>query len=94
MPQPPIDEFVARAATSLRAEGASAVYVFGSRAMGASHAASDIDLAVEGLAPSRFFRALARACDAAGHEIDLIDLDEDNPFTRHLRRAGVLRRVA
>ncbi|MFG0329895.1 MAG: nucleotidyltransferase domain-containing protein [Phycisphaerales bacterium] len=81
------------AATILREEGAREVYLFGSVARGDEVADSDLDLAVEGLDPRRFFFALARAADAAGRPVDLVDLDEDTLFTRYLRRSGELRRV-
>jgi predicted nucleotidyltransferase len=79
-----LGESVARAAAVLREEGAAEVYVFGSAAAGTAREGSDIDIAIRGLPPRRFFRALARAADAAGREIDLVDLDADTPFARHL----------
>ena len=54
---------------------------------------SDIDMAVSGLPPEVFFRAMAKASRALGRPIDLIDLDEDNPFTRYLKKDGELQRV-
>jgi hypothetical protein len=50
-------------------------------------------MAVSGLPPEVFFRAMALAHDALGRPLDLIDLDEDNAFTRYLREEGELRRV-
>lgn len=84
---------VERAAAALREEGATEVFVFGSVADGRDGPESDLDLAVAGLPPRRFFRALTRASAAAGRPLDLVDLDEDNALTRFLRTSGELRRV-
>jgi len=89
----PTQTIIERIVSVLKEEGATEVYIFGSVANGAERATSDLDLAVRGLPPRRFFRALARASEAAGQSIDLIDLDESNPFTQHLNRSGQLRRV-
>lgn len=82
-----------KAAEALRAAGAREVYVFGSVAEGKMRANSDVDMAVSGLPPEVFFRAMAAAHDALGRPLDLIDLDEENPFTRYLKEEGQLRRV-
>ncbi len=36
---------------------------------------------------------MGKASDALGRELDMIDLDEDTPFTRYLKEEGELRRV-
>ena len=54
---------------------------------------SDVDLAVSGLPPERFFDAMAKAEDALDGELDLVDLDEPSPFTRYLREEGELQLV-
>lgn len=56
-----MDTLVEKATKELRRHGASAVYLFGSYSSGAPHGDSDIDLAVKGLPPARFFRAMADA---------------------------------
>lgn len=85
---------VRRAAEILRAAGAREVYVFGSVANGRVHEHSDIDLAVSGLPPRDFIPAMGRVGDLFGRCIDLVDLDIDSPFTRHLKQEGELRLVA
>lgn len=87
---------IERAAAVLKDFGAREVYIFGSAAGGTMREGSDVDLAVVGLPPGVFFAALAEAADALGREreLDLIDLDDDNPFTRYLREEGELLRVA
>jgi len=87
-------EAIQRAAAVLKSYGAREVYVFGSAAAGKMHEGSDVDLAVSGMSPAVFFRAMSRAADALGRELDLIDLDHENAFTRYLREEGELHRVA
>ena len=87
-----LKESITRAAATLKAAGAREVYVFGSTGRGSLREGSDVDLAVSGLPPERFFEAMARAGDALG-TLDLVDLDEESPFTRYLRDEGELQRV-
>ena len=88
-----MQERVDKAASALLAVGAKEVYVFGSASKGNMRPSSDIDLAVSGLPPEVFFRAMAAAHDALGCPLDLVDLDEDNDFTRYLKSKGELLRV-
>jgi predicted nucleotidyltransferase len=85
---------IERAAAALKSLGAREVYVFGSAATGRLHEGSDVDLAVSGLPPGLFFRAMVLAGDALGRELDLINLDEESLFTQYLKRKGKLHRVA
>jgi len=82
-----------RAVTALKSAGAREVYLFGSAAKGALREESDVDMAVSGLPPEVFFRAMAQASRALGRPLDLINLDRDNLFTRYLVEEGELRRV-
>jgi len=54
---------------------------------------SDIDLAVSGLPPERFFKAMAQVAGVVRGPLDLVDLDESSPFTRYLQEEGKLERV-
>jgi len=85
---------IRKAAEALKAFGAKEVYVFGSAATGKMREYSDIDLAVSGLPPEKFFPAMGKAGDALDRELDLVDLDEDNPFTRYLKEEQELVRVS
>ena len=88
-------EAICKAAAALRAAGAREVYLFGSVAQGKLREGSDIDLAVVGLPARVFFRAMAEAHAALGsRNLDLVDLEDDTPFTRYLREEGELARVA
>jgi len=84
---------IERAASELVAAGAREVYLFGSAAWGTMREGSDVDFAVAGLPPERFFAAMGRAARILDRDIDLIDLDEVTPFTRYLREEGELVRV-
>ncbi len=88
-----IERLIEKAVAELKAAGARQVYVFGSAARGTVRENSDLDFAVTGLPPQVFYRALARAAKIVRRPVDLIDLDEESPFTRYLKSEGELRRV-
>jgi len=88
-----VQELIGKAAAALKAAGAREVYVFGSAARGEFRSASDIDLAVSGLPPEDFIRAMSQAQDVLDCQLDLVDLDEPTPFTRYLKEEGELVRV-
>jgi len=85
---------IAQAAAALRSSGAKAVYLFGSATKQRLREDSDIDLAVSGLPPERFFRALSVASRYLDRPLHLVDLDEATPFVRHLKEEGELERIA
>ena len=64
------------------------VLLFGS-AVDEDREAGDIDLAVEGLAPSRFFAFYADLMFALSKPVDLVDLGRRSRFTDIIRREGV-----
>jgi predicted nucleotidyltransferase len=84
---------IAQAADVLKKAGAREVYLFGSAATGKLREHSDVDMAVSGLPPEKFFEAMGEASDLLDVPMDLIDLDEQNPFTEYLRHHGKLVRV-
>jgi len=88
-----VDARIREAAQALKAAGAREVYLFGSAARGAAREGSDVDLAVSGLPPEAFFKAMGAARRILRRPLDLVDLDEENPFTRYLRDEGELQRV-
>lgn len=65
--------------------GAQLVYLFGSLGReGQFHERSDIDLAVRGIAPERFFQAWTAAGACITLPIELVDLDEVGPSMQGL----------
>lgn len=85
---------IALAAEALKKAGAREVYLFGSAATDLLREDSDVDLAVSGLPPRQFFRAMGQASRILHRPVDLVDLDETNPFTEYLKKEGELLRVA
>jgi predicted nucleotidyltransferase len=73
--------------------GATQVFVFGSAATGKLRPGSDLDLAVSGLPSQLYFSAISKASELVGRPVDLVDLDDDTPLVRYLRRSGELIRV-
>lgn len=93
-PRPSISEAIPIVTDLLKRRGASQVYLFGSAAAGNATEASDLDFAVVGLPPERFYKALGEAMCLVNRNIDLIDLEREGHFGRFLRDHGRLRRVA
>ncbi len=83
-----------RAVRLLEEAGCTAVYLFGSFADGTADEHSDIDLAVEGCPPGRFFALLGRLLREVQRPLDLVDLDAStDPFVQRLRHGGELVRL-
>lgn len=73
-----------RIAAMLRAQfGATRIILFGSLATDRFTAGSDIDLAVDGLAPADYFPALAEAGKLTDFPVDLKPLGELFPHVRN-----------
>jgi uncharacterized protein len=89
-----VNKQILKAAEVLKAAGAREVYLFGSASSGELREDSDVDLAVSGLPPEVFFRAMGQATRELARPLDMVDLDEQTPFTEYLRKKGKLRRVA
>lgn len=84
---------IQRAVEILRCNGAREVYLFGSRARGDESPDSDIDLAVRGMPPERFYRAVGEACAALSVPVDIVDLDESGPALDYFKANGEFLRV-
>lgn len=71
---------------------AKRVYLFGSLAQdGRFQERSDLDLAVEGIAPERFFKAWAAASRYSSIPVELVDLDEvGEPMRKMILEHGEL----
>lgn len=68
--------------------GAERVVLFGSLASGNPDAASDVDLAVEGLPRGSFLEAAAELMRLFGTGVDLVRLEEAGEILREEIRAG------
>jgi predicted nucleotidyltransferase len=77
----------------LKEAGAKEVYLFGSILSGKFLKTSDVDLAVAGLPPEKYFAVMARMTLALKIPFDLVDLDEPSPFVTYLKDKGQLRHV-
>jgi len=66
----------------------SAVWLFGS-ALADEDASVDIDLAVEGLAPEKFFEFYGRLFMELPKPVDLVDLSQNPPIAAIIREKGV-----
>ncbi|MFW5783126.1 MAG: nucleotidyltransferase family protein [Spirochaetota bacterium] len=93
----PIRRDVDKAIEILTRFGAAEVYLFGSVLTGSADSGTgdiDIDIAVTGLSPRKFFAARGQLAMQLIHEFDLVDLDDASVFVETLRRSGRLERVA
>lgn len=86
----PIFDIVTRI---LKSAGSKEVYVFGSAAHGDIERANDIDIAIRGLPPELFFKVMGKIQMALSKQVDLVDLDENNAFTRYLEEENELVRI-
>ena len=81
---------VTRAIQISKAEGCREVYVFGSVATGAPGRRSELDIAVRGCPPERFYRLLGRLMEELTHPVDLVDLDIETGVADYLLEEGQL----
>jgi uncharacterized protein len=88
-----LNVLIQKAVEVLKSFGATEVYLFGSVAKGTYNSDSDIDLAVSGLPPEKYYHAVGEIMSILRHPVDLIDLDHKNEFTEYLSKHGELRHV-
>ncbi len=81
---------VSRVVEITKAEGCREVYVFGSVATGVPGLRSDLDIAVRGCPPERFYRLLGRLMEELTHSVDLVDLDAETSVAKCLEEEGQL----
>ena len=71
----------------LKKSGAKKVFLFGS-ALISPQDARDLDLAYEGIPIDNFLDTVGELIDNIDIKVDLIDLSEDTPFTRFIKKYG------
>jgi len=64
------------------------VLLFGS-SVDPNRQANDIDLAIEGIAPAKFFDFYGELLMSLSKPVDLVELSRDNKFNRLIYREGV-----
>ena len=89
----PFQRNVRRAADMLKKAGCTGVFLFGSLATGEIRDKSDIDLAVRGCPKGQFFHLLGRLLLELDYPVDLVDLDRQDAFARHLERERELLQI-
>jgi len=82
-----------KAAEILKSAGCSECFVFGSISKGNATERSDIDLAIRGLPPERFFMVYGQLSMQIKRVIDLVDLDDGSRFSRKLMQREAMTRV-
>jgi len=82
-----------KAAQILKEFGAKEIFVFGSQADGTATKRSDLDLAVSGIPPEKFYKACGRVIMSIDHEVHIVDLDSSSPFIDYLKSSGEMRIV-
>ena len=91
----PFQHDIETAVSVLCSLGAQHVYIFGSLVEGSQDKpARDIDIAVDGLPQTSFFKAYGELLMKLDHEFDLVDLSNEAAFSRRLKESGRLERVA
>jgi predicted nucleotidyltransferase len=85
---------VEKAASLLKSAGCKEVYLFGSVAEGNDNESSDIDIAIKGCPPGRFFELLGKLMLELDCRVDLVNLDHGDAFSKHLLNKGQLLHVA
>ena len=95
MPDIPVDIHtdINKAADILKSAGCDECYIFGSISAGRANEQSDIDLAIRGLPPEKFFYVYGQLSMQISRAIDLVDLDDGTRFSQRLQRREAMTRV-
>lgn len=84
-----IDEKISKAVEYLKSIGSKEVFLFGSLVDGTFNEDSDIDLAVKGISPRNYFKALVELPTIIDHKIDLVALDfTSKDFEKKIKNRG------
>ena len=77
----------------LRRFGATDIYLFGSRASGRHRQGSDYDFAVRGVQEADYYRVVGELLLASSVPVDVVLLDADSSFSRHIEEKIATGRV-
>jgi len=88
-----IQSDIDKAADILKSAGCIECYIFGSVSEGRADDKSDIDIAIRGLPPEKFFYVYGQLALHIRRAIDLVDLDDGTRFSQKLRRREAMTRV-
>jgi predicted nucleotidyltransferase len=83
-----------KAVNILQKAGCEKIFIFGSITKGKASERSDIDIAVSGCPPAKFFHLLGMLMLELNYPIDLIDLDAADPFVEYIENTGELYQIA
>ena len=91
--RPTIQSDIDKAVDILKSAGCIECYIFGSVSKGHADESSDIDIAIRGLPPEKFFYIYGQLALHVHRVIDLVDLDDGTRFSQKLRRREAMTRV-
>lgn len=78
----------------LKNAGCEEIFIFGSLLSGNYNEDSDIDIAIKGCSPDKYFSLLGQLLTTLSRPVDLINLDREDAFSKYLAREGDLYRVS
>ena len=90
------DEFqksIQAAVTILKEAGCKEIFLFGSMLKNHIRHNSDIDIAVRGCPKGKYFHTIGKLMIELDYQVDLIDLDNNDPFSRFLENEGEMIRI-
>lgn len=84
-----LDEKLTKAIEYLKSIGCKEIILFGSLSDGTFDGFSDIDLAVSGVSPRAYFRAVAVLSSIVGWKVDLVAMDHiSKELKQRIRKQG------
>ena len=85
---------IKKAVELLKREGCSEIFIFGSLINGDYNEYSDIDIAVKGLSPDKFFKVIGELLGELNVPFDLVDLEDNSRFSQRILKKERLIRIA
>ena len=85
---------IEKAVEVLKKEGCAEIYIFGSLVNGDFNEDSDIDIAIKGLSPNKFFKVIGKLLGELNIPFDLVDLEDNSRFSQRLMEKERLIRIA